>query len=636
MCGLVASISSSRNIRSRDVIGMLLLGKHRGPDGHGACYVHNNHWTLETTENAEVALAHQRLSILDLSSGSDQPLLSTCGRFALVFNGEIYNYVELRTQLQLKGYQFLTTGDTEVLLAALIEWREDALNRLRGMFSFVFADLTERTVLAVRDRYGIKPLYMWHDRDKIHFASEIKQFSAHPNWHAKLHNKSALEFLLFGTTDYSEATCFQGVQHVKPGTFVKVYFRSGIQSSVVTWWNPKRESYLGSYNDACEEYRKHFEESIQIHLRSDVDIASCLSGGLDSSAIVGYASKILKSADFSHQTFTAVSENSLIDESRYALAVNQFSGTHGHHVLPTAERLWAVNEKMIWHQDEPFGTTSIFAQWCVFDEMSRSGVKVALDGQGADEPLAGYNSFVSLLVISLLMQGRPVEAFRSYDLFNRQNRVNLTSVLQTIMYSRAPKRVGAALGRIAGYASQNSQLWLNPTAIKQSDVRDPYLDNGKYPQSVSALRHDMVDRINLPMLLRFEDRNSMAFGIEARVPFVDHILMEFSLSLPDAFLFRDGATKTVLRDSLADCIPSLVSARRDKIGFQTNEKIWLGHNAQRILADIDRLRHRAPNLFTETTRSMVKKSLDSTKSNGQLAWRVHNFLKWMEIFDVSQ
>jgi asparagine synthase (glutamine-hydrolysing) len=635
MCGLIASVSPQRSIRSTELHQMLKLASHRGPDGLGTVFSEGNSWEDYETDSAWIGMGHVRLSIIDLSDGSKQPLISRCGRYGLVFNGEIYNYLELRTELKDHGRVFESDGDSEVLLQALVEWGVDALPKLRGMFAFVFVDLYEQEVTAARDRYGIKPLYLWRVGSEFHFASEIKQFLGHPKWKSKLNQKSALEFLLYGVTDYSASTHFADVEHIPPGSVAIVGRNTDFNMRISKWWNPDRSAFKGTYADACEQYQHLLRKSLELHLRSDVPIASCLSGGLDSSAIVGATSKWFDRDKSSHHTFTATSDDSRIDETRFARAVNEFSGSTGHELLPTSERLWSDLNRIIWHQDEPFGSTSIFAQWCVFGAMAEHGIKVALDGQGADEQLGGYDSFVSLYVLNQMTSGHGIRAVNEFRNFKESGRVTGKSVLSALAYMHLPKTVRNAVGRIAQIPSQNAGKWLNPHAISHAGVQDPFTPLGKYPDSVNHLSRDMVDRINLPMLLRFEDRNSMAFGIEARVPFVDHELMEFGLSIPEEFLLREGNTKSVLRDSVADCLPHSIVRRRDKIGFQTAESNWLMSQSSQMMKDFDDLHERAEPLLTSSTRDFVLRSLTGDASSHQAGWRMFAFLKWMKIFDVN-
>lgn len=635
MCGLAASFASRVDTSPDLVAAMLRVANHRGPDGTGVIGLSQNRELTGTAEShVWGAVGQVRLAVVDLSDSNSQPMYSPCGRFILAFNGEIYNYRELRRDLVSTGHQFRTSGDTEVLLQALVKWGLDALPRLRGMFAFVFVDAQQRSVIAARDRYGIKPLYAWIDRDQIHFASEIKQFTAIPRWRARLNERRAVEYLLYGVTDHNQETMFADVQHVSPGVAIVLKHDSLHTPKVIRWWNPTREHFSGSLEESSAIYRDLFKESLKLHLGADVPIASCLSGGLDSSAIVGAVSQWFPFRA-AHHTFTASSENSAINEVHYAESVNSFSGATGHVTTPRISQLWCDLEQLVWHQDEPFPTTSIFAQWCVFREVQRFGIKVALDGQGADEQLAGYNSFINLKVLSDIERGRLLRALLSLQSFSRSSRLRPSTVLSAIAYRYLPRHLRKISGGLAGVMSQNSSLWLNPNVVKAVDPCDPFLINGKHPKTIGEMSRDMVDRSNLPMLLRFEDRNSMAFGIEARVPFVDHVLMEFALTLPEEHLIGDGLTKLVLRKAVDDCLPVFVSSRKDKIGFQTDEHAWMIQSRDEVLQIFDSNVGLAGDLFGPATRAAINQSLQKNNRYNGLAWKVVGFLLWMKVFDVE-
>jgi len=614
---------------------MLRVANHRGPDGSGLVgFTAGDTETGGSPQRAWGAVGQVRLAIVDLSDSNSQPMHSPCGQFVIAFNGEIYNFRELRTELESLGSIFRTSGDTEVLLHALINWGLDALPRLRGMFAFVFVDVHKRSVIAARDRYGIKPLYVWINGDQINLASEIKQFTVHPRWASRLNEQRAVEYLLYGVTDHNRETMFADVHHVLPGTALILRGDSMHTPLTTRWWSSSRETFSGSLEESSSIYRDLFRESLELHLRADVPIASCLSGGLDSSAIVGAVSRWFDHREL-HHTVTAGSENPAIDEVQFARSVNEFSGAEGHVVTPVRERLWQDLEQLVWHQDEPFASTSIFAQWCVFNEIQRLGLKVALDGQGADEQLAGYNSFLNLKILSDVERGRLLGALRILGSFYRSSRLQPWPVLAAIGYRYLPSRIGRIAGRLVGVSSQNASSWLDPLIVNSADPRDPFLVNGKHPRTVRELSWDMVDRSNLPMLLRFEDRNSMAFGVEARVPFVDHMLMEFALSLPEKHLIENGMTKLVLRKAVGDCLPDLVLSRRDKIGFQTNERTWMMESREEILEIYDQNIGRAGGLFGSSTRGAVQGSLESSGRYNSIAWKVTGFLLWMKVFNVQ-
>jgi len=635
MCGLVASISPDEDLLPSDIYRMLQLANHRGPDGFNIQVISSAQPVdLQTTENSVgwAVLGHVRLAVIDTSGDSSQPMFSKCRRYSLIFNGEIYNYLELRKELTKLGVTFRSTGDTEVLLQALMFWGVQALPRLRGMFAFVFVDQHERIVLAARDRYGIKPLYLWHDGKHLHFASEVKQFTAHPKWKARLERRKALEFLLYGVTDFDQDTHFQHVHHVLPGTYTLTHLRNGLKANSVKWWHPRRDTFTGTYNEAVEEYRRRFQESLSLHMRSDVEVASCLSGGLDSSAIVGSVSALRERP---LRTFTAVSENAVLDERRFAEAVNDLAGTIGTYTLPTSEKLWADLDRIMWHQDEPFGSTSIFAQWCVFEAIRGEGIKVALDGQGADEQLGGYNSFITTKILEDFQRRRYRTAFKSARSFMMNQRISVRDLGYAAGYRYLPEGVKSRLGQRAGIASQNAELWIKKDFVNLTKYCDPFNASDSESRTVRQLSWDMVDRINLPLLLRFEDRNSMAFGVEARVPFVDHELMEFALTLPEDFLIRGELTKSILRDAANSRLPEAVKNRRDKIGFQTNEWQWLRQHRSEIGQLIRRDMEVARDVFSDDIQQLVDRQLCNTSRQSPVPWRVVSFLRWMRVFDVS-
>lgn len=630
MCGITAVVSNEYLVSIAEVSQMTNLVDHRGPDGSGI-------WVnAPQGEKSWVGMGHTRLSILDLSPDSNQPFISKNRRFALTFNGEIYNFLELRKELQAKGHQFVTTGDTEVLLAALIEWKLDALTKLRGMFAFVFVDLLEKQIIAARDEFGIKPLYILKHESSIYFASEIKQFSAIQNRSCKVNVDPAVDFLLFGITDHRKETLFQHVEHVMPGEYIQITVRENLKVERCSWRQSHPQLFQGSYEEAHKEYRRLFLQSIDFHLRSDVPIGSCLSGGLDSSAIVGVVASKFAANALSQHTFTATSEDPTINEARYAQAVVDRTNAIAHFVEPSADLLWDEIELLAWHQDEPFGSTSIYAQWNVFNEAKRNGIKVMLDGQGADEQLGGYNSFINTHLGAQLRQGRLNRFVPNFASFHKAGRVNALSFAQYFVYTSLNENLIRFFGRNLGIASQNHLGWVNRDIVSSRNSRDPFRIRGKVPQTVRDLSTDMVYRSNLPMLLRFEDRNSMAHGVEARVPFVDGPLMHFALSLPPNFLMRADITKPLLRDSVGDFLPDLVLNRRDKIGFQTAEEMWFKNSQPKVLGLIDEAIERLPTLFSEQTKDKALRALTGRESFNNVPWRILSMLFWARAHGVEE
>ena len=630
MCGISAAISKNRTLRRSEISEITSAVTHRGPDGDGV-------WTNEgDSEHNWIGIGHTRLSILDLSSASRQPFLSSDGRYALTFNGEIYNFLELRNQLEKLGYRFVTNGDTEVLMFALVEWGVDALRRLRGMFALVFVDIHKMRVLVARDEFGIKPLYRCAHNQNVYFASEIKQFATISNRRNRLNTDVSMDFLLYGLTDHRRETHFQDVEHVLPGEYILIDGARNFHESRVTWRKTDFEIFGGSYEDACDEYRRLLLESVSIHLRADVEIGSCLSGGLDSSAIVGIASRNSKGHLSRHHTFTATSEDPTIDETAFARSVVDATNSIPHFIQPNADQLWEDMRKLAWHQDEPFGSTSIYAQWQVFKAASDSGIKVMLDGQGADEQLGGYDSFIHTHLGAELRGGNFKQFATDFRSFGRAGRVSPSSFIQYIGYSILNEQLVKSLGRRLGVGSQNHLGWVNSETLSCTGNRDPYRTNGKVPRTVRELSTDMVFRSNLPMLLRFEDRNSMAHGVEARVPFVDGPLMHFALSLPAKYLMSGSLTKPLLRDAAGEFMPELVRNRRDKIGFQTAEQKWFKENPERVISLVTDAIERLPTLFGNGTLQKTDRVLSGEESFNNIPWRILSTFIWAEAHNVEE
>jgi asparagine synthase (glutamine-hydrolysing) len=646
MCGIAASISSARNLSINEMENVINLVSHRGPDGISVAGMFGSHFDSVSDKNrseflqsaAQVTLGHARLAILDLSHESDQPMISPDGQFAIVFNGELYNYIEIRTELKARGVNFRTSGDTEVVLNAFIEWGTSAFSRFRGMFAFVIVDSRTQTAIAVRDRFGIKPLYVWQSpNNAIHFASEIKEFTQINGWSAELNDSGAAQFLLYGLTDHSEKTLFRGVTQVLPGTYLDIKFSNEVKTSSHSWWTlSSTENFQGSFTQAADEFRERFLDSLTIHLRSDVPIGSCLSGGLDSSAIVTAAPHCIDHQSLTHLTFTASSANEKLDETRYAELVNRQVGAKGNFVTPDVNDLWNDLDQITWHQDEPFGSTSIYAQWKVFQLANKHGIKVMLDGQGADEQLGGYDSFINWRIVDLLRHGRVGKARAELKAFDSKGRTNLFNVIQTLAYVSLPQSIVRGIGSRMGVASQNAGGWVSESFLEHANASDPFkMLNGRSPKNVRELSHSMLSSSNLPMLLRFEDRNSMAFGVESRVPFLDHELVEFVTSLPSEYLVSEGNTKRILTKGLAGFIPQEIIERKDKIGFQTSEATWFTKNSTMILDRIQDTIEESNGLITKNAMEVSRNMLSNQSKYSYVPWRIVSFGAWAKRFKVK-
>jgi asparagine synthase (glutamine-hydrolysing) len=455
MCGLFFGIDVA------DGRAALARVSHRGPD--------HLSYHEEIVAGHRLSIGHARLSIIDVSDASDQPMAERAddARHQLVFNGAIYNFRELRAELQSAGVVFRSDGDTEVLLQALIHWGEDALPRLRGMFSFVWLDRDAGTVLAARDRFGIKPLYYVRTPDGgLAFGSEIKQLLPYAS--RRMNHRAAFDFLQGGLTDHREETFFEGIRQVRGGQLARIALGSGERPlDISRWWHTSRiESVSLSSEAAAEQFGTLFEQSIRRHLISDVSVGSCLSGGLDSSSIVSVATPHMPHL----RTFTVEFPGTTVDESRYARDVADAAGATYTAVRPDMGGMWRDLDAILHAQDEPFGSSSLYAQWSVFAAARAHGTTVMLDGQGADELLAGYHANYLYAMAAAASKGRLLQLralVNGYRSLGHDSRPVLRQAL-VIAAAHGPARGMMDRRRARGRAGAVQNHWLNAPAFRDT------------------------------------------------------------------------------------------------------------------------------------------------------------------------
>jgi len=632
MCGIYGSIGFVADQSRIDIVA------HRGPDGRG--------WQEFTSSAGPVAMGHRRLAIIDTSDAGLQPMADPSGLFHLVFNGELYNYLELREELRACGEVFQTGTDSEVLLRAYVRWGEGALDRFRGMFAFLIWDEARKRLFAARDRFGIKPLYVVANAHGVAFASEIKQLLGLPGLSGRMNLARVYDFLASGIADHTAETMFDGVFQLRGGecAVVEAGCAGPPEMRVRRWYailDPNRRIAL-SEGEASDQFRAILTDSVNIHLRSDVPVGSCLSGGLDSSSIVCLMAGMLDAAGGGKvSTVSACYTEKSVDEKPFMDAVVAHSGTLPHYVFPRPEDVFARSTEVTWHQDEPFGSTSIFAQWCVFEEARRAGIKVMLDGQGADEQLAGYHSNFQYYLSNLARHGRWLMLARTMGERARMHGVPVGEQVQRFIVQLLPSRLAGLLRRQHRALVQHN--WLDSEALKpyarQSSAFQLASDALGLPPvtdiATLCLAHTFAS--NLQMLLHWEDRNSMAHSIEARVPFVDHRLVEFSLMLGNDHKIVGGDTKRVLRRAMHGILPRIVEERRDKLGFATPEEIWFRGPLKRMVEDgIEATLQRYPGLLNaKGTRALAADMLDGRRPVDFALWRIVNLGMWAECFAVG-
>lgn len=586
MCG-IAGIVTPADLPVGQLARMADALRHRGPDGYGyltyrpgeAPRLHlNKSMPAYSQERATVGLAHRRLAIFDLSAGSLQPMPNRSGQIWLTYNGEIYNFPEIRRDLEAMGYTFSTTGDTEVLLHAYEAWGPDCVRHFVGMWAFAILDLRRQVVILCRDRFGIKPLFYAKHHGSLYFASEIKGLLAVDTLHPGPNEHVAARFLAAGVTDDSEETFFENILHLPAAAWAEVSLRDPDLSLRMTcYWDLPADTFVGGRSDAIERTRALFFDAIKVHARSDVPVGTCLSGGLDSSAIVcstDYLRQMEAIPQLTHSAFGYCPRDEEHSERRYMEIVAKATDSALHVVEVTDGQFLENLPGIVRSQDEPFGSASILAQWFVFKNARQNGMTVMLDGQGADETLAGYHTYFSTIALGYLRSGRVQDYLALRSKYAADIGVFPSSHRQ-LLQAALPSGVRRIARQLQRHLRAEAYFRRTPVAAafsKEFSERH----NGSFTGDDSGelslrskLRLDL-QQTGLPGLLRFEDRNSMAHSIEARVPFLDHRLVEFLFSLPDDAKVQGLETKHVLREALRGIVPEPVRTRKDKIGFRAD------------------------------------------------------------------
>jgi asparagine synthase (glutamine-hydrolysing) len=577
MCGIAGFIAQPGHGNASRVPAALQCIQHRGPDDYGwlryaqASVERGRDWS-DPDREPEVLLLHRRLSILDVSDSGWQPMSTADGRYHVVYNGEIYNYKELREELERLGHSFRSQCDTEVLLAACAEWGTQALRRFVGMFAFALLDTKQRTVLLARDFFGIKPLYYSSQDGFFCFGSEIKALLTLGLSSPEVNAERLLLYLRYGMTDFGSQTLLSQVQQVPPAHYLELHIDRATPEVPKCYWQPDDGGELDiSFDEAACQVRELFLRSVELHLRSDVSLGSALSGGIDSSSIVMAIRHLQPSAEI--HAFSFIAEDQAISEERWVDLVGHHAGVHIHKVRATAGDLAADLEAMICSQDEPFGSTSAYAQYQVFRAAQSAGIKVMLDGQGADEILGGYRHYQGARLASLLRQGRWIEAAQFLRCSSRLDGFGVYDGLACCADYLMPPAIQSAVRKCVDKDAIPG--WLNRRWFAARGIGPQFVN---YTTAKDVLRDSLSRSVSgtLPALLRYEDRNSMAFSIESRVPFLIPELVSFLGRLPEKYIIApDGTTKAVFRKAMRGIVPDAILNRRDKLGFVTPERNWL-------------------------------------------------------------
>ena len=630
MCGICGIINlNSQSVHQEPILKMMQIQKHRGPDDDGVF--------IENT----VGFGFVRLSIIDLSSAGHQPMLSSNKRYVVVFNGEIYNYIELREELKILGYVFNTNTDTEVLLTAYTEWGEDCLNHFNGMWAFAIYDRTKKTVFASRDRFGVKPFYYLLTKEFFAFASEIPPLLSLLQTKPTPDYQSIFDYLAFNRTDQTENTFFNEIKKLQHGCKLTIgdidystdcnmkALNPNSQSLVsnpklrIEKWYDLRErvSRVNGFNDAWE-FRELFSSSVGLRLRSDVPVGVCLSGGLDSSSIASIIAK-----DYSENklnTFSVIFGKEIkTDESEYIEKLRPIAAKMNF-FKPTAVDLYKDIPDFIKTIGEPVPSTGPYAQYKVL-ELSQGKVVVLLNGQGADELLAGYHYFFGFFFKDLL---KSIKLYKlSVETFCYLVKHKSFFGIKSFLYFMLTERIRTHL-------SVGERGYLNIDFVKQFQNNNSISEN---LYGSTSLKDALLDHFEykLEHLLKWEDRNSMRFSLESRLPFLDYRLVEKSLASKNRWIINYGNTKYILRKAMSGIVPQEIIDRNDKIGFGAPQDNWFRESLFREfileLVQSDSFRKRV--LFDiNKIQKLIRNHFNNLGNYGNDIWKAINLELWFRYY----
>jgi asparagine synthase (glutamine-hydrolysing) len=583
---------------------------------------------------ATVVVGHRRLAILDLSAAAHQPMATPDGRYVLVLNGEIYNYLELGAELEAQGYRFRSRSDTEVLLTAFAAWGRDCLPRLVGMFAFAVLDTRARRLFLARDPFGMKPLYYTRGEAGLVFASTIAALIPFMR-DRRVDPQRLYDYLAMGLTDHGAGTLLAAVKGLPAAHYAVIDLDRPEMLEPIRYWRPELDRNLDlSFAEAATRLRDLFVDSIRLHLRSDVRVGTLLSGGIDSSAIVLAMRHVAGSALELH-TFSYVGEDGAVSEEPWIDAVAAAANTVSHK-LRFGLSEWAEDfPSLVESQDEPFGSIAVYAQQRLYRLASEAGTRVILNGQGADELMGGYRGMWSARIASMLKRGQWWNAFR---LARRTATLRLPfdpTTRRTMIAGITlcpPRRWAEAAMRVIG---RPQRPWIQTAWCRSHGIepRPPWWAGSTNRQVLREMLWRAVTERTLPALLRYEDRNSMAFSVECRLPFLTTALAEFLFALPESYLIApDGTSKAIFRAAMRGLVPGAVLDRREKVGFSVPMHAWIPRTPR--IPNLLDTASRIPAVDPRGVRALLTDS-GNHLANPFRIWQLAALALWAERFAVT-
>ena len=650
MCG-IAGIFSPNGFDFNKLMEMSRIIRHRGPDGEGFvgfneaggipvagsetpenCVNRELPWSPKNRESLNGfngGFAHRRLAIIDLEETGYQPMCTADGRYWITYNGEIYNYLELKDELGVLGCQFITQSDTEVILAAFITWGKACLQRFNGMWAFAIFDTKTNQLFAARDRFGVKPFYYFNNGKQFLFASEQKAIVESGFYNPSINPEAVFDYFVFSQIEFQDESFFKGIIELQPSYYLELdvnsmklncsrYYQLPVLNETGSW-NEKK------FDEAVPEIRQLLTNAVRLRLRADVEVGSCLSGGMDSSAIVGLMRNQLPTGSPFH-VFTAAFPGSFADESQWADMMAAHAGAIDHKVTPDVEGLIKDLAELTRCQDVPIWSTSTYAQFSVMKLVKEKGIKVVLDGQGGDEVFGGYAPHFSFLWNDLNKNDKRNE-YAAFGGNSLSARFHLKQQIRFKHIFNLPAAISSRIYRqyfpdISFLNQDFYQAFKHRFILQREYIRDTLNERLAFEMQNTSLKG----------YLKTEDRCSMWSGIESRTPFADdHLLIEAAFSLPAALKIRDGKGKALLREAARPFIPNAIADRTDKMGYATPNNQWIKQIAPEV-------RH----LFNDDLKPFIDlKKLDKSystffdpKGNADTGriFKFISFASWMNVF----
>ena len=601
MCGISGIIDKNRcPVPQQEIREMTDLVAHRGPDGEGFYHARG------------LAFGHRRLAILDVSECGRQPM-SYLERYVITYNGEIYNYLEIKDELAQAGYRFHSGTDTEVILAAYDHWGAACVERFNGMWAFAIHDRVRQLVFCSRDRFGVKPFYFADQSDRFTFGSEIKQVLKGTRREAIANLDMVRDFLIEGLHDHTSNTFFAGIVSLAAGHNL-VFNLVDMQFQQTRWYTLVARPPAPGQSAASisAHFLAQLNAAIALRLRADVPVGTCLSGGLDSSSIAALAApKYHADSSAPFRAIHARASEKALDESAFARQAADSSNIELTIVEPSAADFASMIDEVAYVQEEPFASPSIFMQYFVFQKAHETGCKVMLDGQGGDETLLGYERYFS----THLHAKEGIALAREVMAINRNNAIRTRTLLASMFYFRySAIRVGV-LRRRFGF------------------IKNRYLRHFPNIETLAAASRDLVTlqkteiaRFQLPHLLRYEDRNSMRHSVEARLPFLDYRMVELCLGIDAGLKIHQGWTKYLLRSAMQGLVPDALIWRKAKLGFTAPAATWTARLDQAMTLAIQQ---------SPIIAHMCKREIDFDTLDAKVKWRLFSIAKWEAIFQVK-